>query len=177
MSNLEQVILVDENDQEIGLMEKMRAHEEGLLHRAFSVFLFNDANELLLQKRASSKYHSGDLWTNTCCSHPRQGESLVAAGERRLKEEMGIQTQIHPQFHFIYKASLDNALTEHELDHVLFGTFNKAPQINPDEVSDWKYLSMDAIREDLIVNPQTYTAWFHIVFDEVFNRIHANENT
>jgi len=175
MSELEQVILVDENDQEIGLMEKMQAHEEGRLHRAFSVFLFNNANELLLQKRASSKYHSGGLWTNTCCSHPRAGETLIEAGQRRLQEEMGIRTEVQPQFHFIYKAALDNSLTEHELDHVLFGTFNGAPQLNPSEVSDWKYVSMESIREDLSANPHEYTAWFHIVFEEVFNRIQTNE--
>lgn len=171
---MEQVILVDENDREIGLMEKMEAHEKGLLHRAFSVFLFNEKNELLLQKRASSKYHSGGLWTNTCCSHPRQNESITEAGSRRLMEEMGIVAEATPEFSFIYKAELDNGLTEHELDHVLIGTFNGIPKINTEEVEDWKFVSMEFIEKDLKIHPEKYTAWFLIIFEEVHNRTQRN---
>ncbi|MCR9174301.1 MAG: isopentenyl-diphosphate Delta-isomerase [bacterium] len=167
---MEYVILVDENDQEVGQMEKMEAHEKGLLHRAFSIFLFNDNNELLLQQRAHSKYHSGGLWTNTCCSHPRAGESVLDASNRRLMEEMGIQAKMKEQFSFIYRAELDNDLTEHELDHVVFGSFNGEPSINPEEVAAWKYVSMKEIEADMKKHPENYTEWFRIVFDEVHNR-------
>jgi isopentenyl-diphosphate delta-isomerase len=164
---MEHVILVDENDQQIGLMEKMEAHEKGLLHRAFSVFIFNDENQLLLQQRAKDKYHSGGLWTNTCCSHPREGESLLDAGKRRLHEEMGFSCPIETVFSFIYKAELDNNLIEHELDHVLIGNYNEAPKPNPDEVMDWKYVDLEWVVEDMKANPENYTAWFRIVFDNV----------
>lgn len=167
---MEHVILVDEHDHEVGLMEKMEAHEKGVLHRAFSIFLFNDKNELLLQQRAHSKYHSGGLWTNTCCSHPRKGESVLDASNRRLMEEMGVEAPMRPEFHFVYRAELDNNLTEYELDHVVFGTFNGAPEINPEEVAAWKYMPMDAIEADMKLHPELYTAWFRIVFDEVYNR-------
>jgi len=167
---MEYVILVDENDQEIGQMEKMEAHEKALLHRAFSIFLFNDKNELLLQQRAHSKYHSGGLWTNTCCSHPRAGETVLEAANRRLMEEMGIEAEMQPEFSFIYRAELDNDLTEYELDHVVLGTFNGEPVINPEEVAAWKYVSMKEIEADMKANPEHYTAWFRIVFDEVHNR-------
>jgi isopentenyl-diphosphate delta-isomerase len=168
---MEYVVLVDENDNEVGLMEKMEAHEKALLHRAFSIFLFNDKKELLLQQRAFSKYHSGGLWTNTCCSHPRKGESIEEAADRRLMEEMGITAPMEKAFSFIYKARFDNDLTEHELDHVVLGTFNGTPEINPEEVADWKYASMDSIASDMKANPDKYTAWFRIVFDEVHNRL------
>ena len=164
---MEHVILVDENDQQIGLMEKMEAHEKGLLHRAFSVFIFNDENQLLLQQRAKDKYHSGGLWTNTCCSHPREGESLLDAVKRRLHEEMGFSCPIETVFSFIYKAELDNNLIEHELDHVLIGNYNEAPKPNPDEVMDWKYVDLEWVVEDMKANPENYTAWFRIVFDNV----------
>jgi isopentenyl-diphosphate delta-isomerase len=164
---MEHVILVDENDQQIGLMEKMEAHEKGLLHRAFSVFIFNDENQLLLQQRAKDKYHSGGLWTNTCCSHPREGESLLDAGKRRLHEEMGFSCPIETVFSFIYKAELDNNLIEHELDHVLIGNYNEAPKPNPDEVMDWKYVDLEWVVEDMKAYPENYTAWFRIVFDNV----------
>ncbi|GAB5419011.1 MAG: isopentenyl-diphosphate Delta-isomerase [Crocinitomicaceae bacterium] len=167
---MEYVILVDKKDQEIGSMEKMEAHEKGLLHRAFSIFLFNNKNELLLQQRAHSKYHSGGLWTNTCCSHPRKGETVLEASNRRLMEEMGITAEMNPSFSFIYKSELDNELTEHEFDHVVLGTFNGEPKINPEEVAAWKYMSMDAIEKDMKANPENYTSWFRIVFDEVHNR-------
>lgn len=164
---MEHVILVDENDQQIGLMEKMEAHEKGLLHRAFSVFIFNDENQLLLQQRAKDKYHSGGLWTNTCCSHPREGESLLDAGKRRLHEEMGFSCPIETVFSFIYKAELDNNLIEHELDHVLIGNYNEGPKPNPDEVMDWKYVDLEWVVEDMKANPENYTTWFRIVFDNV----------
>jgi len=167
---MEYVILVDENDQELGLMEKMEAHEKGLLHRAFSVFLFNDKNELLLQQRAHSKYHSGGLWTNTCCSHPRSEEKVIDAAHRRLMEEMGIEAKMSEAFSFMYRADFDNGLSEHEFDHVVIGTFNGEPNINPEEVTDWKYMSMSAIESDMKTNPENYTAWFRIVFDEVHKR-------
>ena len=146
---MEKVILVNERDEPIGEMEKMEAHEKGVLHRAFSVFIFNDNNELLLQKRASSKYHSGGLWSNSCCSHPRTGETIVEAGTRRLIEEMGFIVPLESVFSFIYKAELDNHLTEHELDHVLIGRYNEAPKFNADEVEDWKYIDLDALANDI----------------------------
>src|SRR5210317_1530346 len=130
----EKVILVNENDEQIGLMPKMEAHEKALLHRAFSVFVFNHKNELMLQQRALVKYHSPGLWTNTCCSHQREGESNIEAGKRRLQEEMGFVTELEESISFIYKASFDNGLTEHEFDHVLLGKFNGTPIINPQEV-------------------------------------------
>ena len=164
---MEKVLLVDENDNILGEMEKMEAHEKGLLHRAFSVFIFNDNNELLLQKRASSKYHSGGLWSNTCCSHPKIKETAVEAGERRLTEEMGFTVPLKDKFHFIYKAKLDNELTEHELDHVLIGYFNKRPNINPEEVEDWKYISLDELEDSMKKNPENYTVWFKVIFDRV----------
>ena len=166
---MEKVILVDEQDEPIGEMEKMEAHEKGLLHRAFSAFIFNDQNELLLQKRARSKYHSGGLWSNSCCSHPRTGETIEEAGMRRLGEEMGFIVPLEAVFSFIYKAELDNSLTEHELDHVLIGRFNGAPAINLDEVEDWKYINLDTLTLDMTITPESYTEWFKIVFDRVRN--------
>ncbi|MFK7787004.1 MAG: isopentenyl-diphosphate Delta-isomerase [Crocinitomicaceae bacterium] len=171
---MEHVILVDELDQPLGEMEKMEAHEKGLLHRAFSVFIFNDQNELLLQKRASSKYHSGGLWSNSCCSHPRTGEGIVDAGMRRLTEEMGFTVPLDAVFSFIYKAELDNSLTEHELDHVLIGRFNEAPNMNPDEVEDWKYIDLASLATDMAHHPEAYTEWFKIVFDRVRNVLNVS---
>jgi isopentenyl-diphosphate delta-isomerase len=166
---MEKVILVNEQDEPIGEMEKMEAHQKGLLHRAFSVFIFNDQNELLLQKRAQSKYHSGGLWSNSCCSHPRTGESAEVAGMRRLNEEMGFIVPLEAVFSFIYKAELDNSLTEYELDHVLIGRFNDTPAINLEEVEDWKYIDLDSLTSDMTKNPDNYTEWFKIVFDRVRN--------
>ena len=151
----------------------MEAHEKGLLHRAFSVFIFNDEGELLLQKRADSKYHSGGLWTNTCCSHPRIDESAEAAGARRLMEEMGFSCPLEKVFTFRYKAVFSNGLSEHEFDHVLFGHYNRAPKPNPEEVSDWKYVPMDKIEEELKYNGIKYTEWFKICFTKVVN--HFND--
>lgn len=161
----EYVILVDTADRELGTMEKMEAHEKAALHRAFSVFIFNDRGELMLQQRAAHKYHSPLLWTNTCCSHQRQGESNIDAGKRRLKEEMGFEVDLDEKFHFVYKAEFDNGLTEHELDHVMVGYYNGEPTINPEEVASWKWIDMEVLQQDMKDHPQDYTAWFKIIFD------------
>lgn len=164
----EEVILVDKHDVEQGTMEKMEAHKNGgTLHRAFSVFVFNTKGELLLQRRALHKYHSGGLWTNTCCSHPRPGETVREAGHRRLEEEMGMQCKLVELFSFEYKAELDGGMTEWELDHVLLGLSNKEPSINEEEVAEFKYMPLDDIDEDLNKNPQNYTEWFKICFERV----------
>ena len=160
----EQVILVNENDEQIGLMPKQEAHEKAILHRAFSVFIFNDENELMLQQRASHKYHSPSLWTNTCCSHQRDGESSLDAGKRRLQEEMGFTTDLTETTSFIYKAPFDNGLTEYEYDHILIGNFNDKPILNFDEVSSWKWMALDAVQNDITINPNNYTVWFKIIF-------------
>ena len=165
----EKVILVDENDNQVGVMPKLEAHQKGLLHRAFSVFIFNSKYELLLQKRASSKYHSGGLWTNTCCSHPREGEEILDAAKRRLIEEMGIDTSLRKVHDFIYKAELDNDLTEHEFDHVLYGIYNEDPIINEDEADDFKWIDMDSLNEDIKTNGNNYTIWFKIAFEYFYN--------
>ena len=167
----EQVILVNEKDEPIGLMGKMEAHEKGLLHRAFSVFVFNSKQEVLLQQRAACKYHSPNLWTNTCCSHPRAGETNQQAGERRLQEEMGLQVPLQEVFSFIYKAPFDNGLTEHEYDHVLIGYSDAQPQINPEEVASWKWLSLEAIKEDILQAPEQYTAWVKIIFEKFYHHL------
>ena len=158
----EQVILVNEQDQEIGLMPKMEAHEKAVLHRAFSVFIFNSRNELMLQQRASHKYHSPDLWTNTCCSHQRHGESNIEAGKRRLFEEMGFVTELEEKTSFIYKAPFDNGLTEHELDHIMVGYYDDAPSLNQEEVKDWKWMSLEDVKNDIIINPSSYLSLIHI---------------
>ena len=165
----ENVILVDENDNQVGLMPKLEAHERGLLHRAFSIFIFNSKYELLLQKRASSKYHSGGLWTNTCCSHPREGEDTSDAANRRLIEEMGIETSLRKVHDFIYKAELDNNLTEHEFDHVFYGVYNEDPVINKDEADDFKWIDMGLLNEDIKINGDNYTVWFKIAFEYFYN--------
>lgn len=167
----EQVILVDAHDNQIGLMPKMEAHEKALLHRAFSVFTFNDKGELLLQQRAADKYHSPLLWTNTCCSHQRDGESSLEAGRRRLQEEMGFSCDLEEVFWFIYKAPFDNGLTEHELDHVMVGKYNEDPVINPEEVADFKWMTLADVKEEMTAKPQIYTAWFRIIFNEYYQRI------
>ncbi|WP_026915424.1 isopentenyl-diphosphate Delta-isomerase [Christiangramia portivictoriae] len=167
----ENVILVNEKDEQIGLMEKIEAHEKALLHRAFSVFVFNDRNELMIQQRAHSKYHSPGLWTNTCCSHQREGESNIEAGKRRLQEEMGFSTDLKDTISFIYKAPFDNGLTEHEFDHILVGSYEGVPDLNPDEVAAWKWMSLDAIEEDMRNNPAIYTEWFKIIFDKYYSHI------
>ena len=165
----EKVILVDTNDEPLGLMNKMEAHEQALLHRAFSVFVLNDKNEVMLQQRASHKYHSPLLWTNTCCSHQRAGESNIQAGKRRLEEEMGFKTDLKELFHFIYKAPFDNGLTEHELDHVMIGYSNQEPKINPEEVESWKWMKIEDIKNDMEIHPEIYTVWFKIIFDKFYH--------
>ncbi len=165
----ENVILVNQNDEQIGLMPKLEAHEKALLHRAFSVFILNSKNEIMLQQRAHQKYHSPLLWTNTCCSHQREGETNIEAGGRRLFEEMGFKTELKELFHFIYKAPFDNGLTEHELDHVMIGYFNEDPSINHDEVEDWKWMKIEDVREDIEKQSEIYTVWFKIIFDEFYH--------
>lgn len=165
----EKVILVNEKDEPIGLMPKMEAHEKAVLHRAFSVFVLNSKNEVMLQQRARDKYHSPLLWTNTCCSHQREGETNVAAGTRRLFEEMGFTTELRELFHFIYKAPFDNGLTEHELDHVMIGRYDGVPEINPEEVESWKWMDIESIRRDMESHPERYTVWFRIIFDEFYH--------
>jgi isopentenyl-diphosphate Delta-isomerase len=171
----EQVILVDTNDNPIGTMNKMEAHEKAVLHRAFSVFILNDKNEVMLQQRAAHKYHSPLLWTNTCCSHQRVGETNIEAGKRRLFEEMGFTADLKELFHFIYKAPFDNGLTEHELDHVMIGYSNEIPVINKEEVESWKWMSIEAIKEDMTANPNDYTVWFKIIFDEFYHFLEENK--
>jgi isopentenyl-diphosphate delta-isomerase len=164
---IENVVLVDSNDNEIGFMEKMEAHKQAKLHRAFSVFLFNDNRDFLLQRRALTKYHSPGLWTNTCCSHPRIGETTLGAANRRLIEEMGLATELNEIFSFTYKADVGQGLIEHEFDHVYFGFSNDKPEINFDEVDSWKYLSLTDLQHDMNKNPDSYTVWFRIAFDRV----------
>jgi isopentenyl-diphosphate delta-isomerase len=165
----EKVILVDKNDNQVGLMPKLEAHEKGILHRAFSIFIFNSRYELLLQKRASSKYHSGGLWTNTCCSHPKEGEDTLDAANRRLDEEMGIKTSLRKVYDFIYKAELDNQLTEYEFDHVFYGVCDKDPILNKDEAEDFKWVDMETLNNDIIKNEDNYTVWFKIAFEYFYN--------
>jgi len=163
---MEHVILVDENDRETGTIEKMEAHRQGLLHRAFSVLLFNSNGEVLLQKRSSRKYHSAGLWTNTCCSHPRPGESIADAARRRLQEEMGIDASPEFAYSFIYKTELENGLIEHELDHVYIGSYEGKPHVNNQEVEDWKYESIDWLKKDIVSNPDHYTFWFKEILNQ-----------
>lgn len=165
------VILVNHHNTQIGLMEKQEAHEKGLLHRAFSVFIFNDNNELLLQQRAHQKYHSAGLWTNTCCSHPRVGETNLQAANRRLKEEMGIDTNLKERFSFVYKEPVSQTLTEHELDFVFTGIYNGKPNINPTEVAAYKWETLSNIKHDIAINPHNYTAWFKIVLNQYIERM------
>lgn len=167
----EKVILVNEKDEQIGLMEKIEAHRKALLHRAFSVFVFNDRNELMIQQRALTKYHSPGLWTNTCCSHQREGETNIAAGKRRLEEELGFTTDLKDTISFIYKAPFDNGLTEHEFDHILVGNFEGEPNLNPEEVAAWKWVALDDLQMDMKKNPHIYTEWFKIIFDKYYSHI------
>ena len=168
----ENVVLVDRNDNPMGLMPKLEAHEKGVLHRAFSVFILNRKGQLMLQRRALDKYHSPGLWTNTCCSHPRESESNIEAGVRRLKEEMGFTTQLKPMFSFIYKSKFDNGLTEHEFDHVLLGYYDKPPFINAIEVSEWKWMSLEKIILEIKNKPEDFTVWFKIIFERFYNHIY-----
>lgn len=161
------VILVDENDRETGVMEKMQAHVEAKLHRAFSVFIFNTSGELMLQQRAFSKYHSPGLWTNTCCSHPRPGEKTSDAAHRRLTEEMGFDCDFEEAFSFVYQASFENNLTEHEFDHVFIGTSDLIPGLNSVEVASFRFAGMEKLRTEMETEPEKFTVWFRIAFDRV----------
>lgn len=161
------LILVDGNDREVGFMNKLAVHRAGVLHRAFSVFIFNKEGEFLLQQRADTKYHSAGLWSNTCCSHPIKGEEFEDTIARRLKEEMGIVCQTQFQFSFIYKAALENGLIENELDHVYFGTTTDVPKPNVEEVKDWKYINMQELKNEIHTYPEKFSAWLKICFPKV----------
>lgn len=161
----ENIILVDEHDNEIGTAEKLAAHRNGQLHRAFSIFIFNTKAELMLQKRAATKYHSAGLWTNTCCSHPRAGEDTVAAAHRRLREEMGFDCPLEEKFQFTYQVKFDNGLTENEFDHVFVGSYDGEPDLNPAEASAWQWMSLPDVKRDIAHNPNHYSHWIKIVID------------
>jgi isopentenyl-diphosphate delta-isomerase len=161
------LILVDESDNEIGVGDSETVHKEGLLHRAFSIFVFNSLGELLLQKRADAKNHSGGLWTNTCCSHPSRGDALDTLVHARLREEMGFDCHLKKILSFKYHAHVGNGLFEHEYDHVFVGLFDGQPHANPMEVDDWKWMAVDRLRKDIDANPQAYTVWFRIAFAKV----------
>ena len=170
----EQVVLVDEDDIPIGLMEKIKAHQEGKLHRAVSVFIFNSNGEMLLQKRALHKYHSPGLWSNSACTHPKENEETKAAANRRLLEEVGIDSELTHAFSFIYKAHLDKNLIEHELDHVYIGYSDESPKINEDEVCDWQYISTKDLKKDLKEKSHKYSEWFKICVQRVFENTKFN---
>jgi isopentenyl-diphosphate Delta-isomerase len=165
---MDDIILVDESGAEVGTGQKLAVHQEGRLHRAFSSFVFNRRGELLLQKRAPSKYHSGGLWTNTCCGHPRPGEDTTRAAERRLYEEMGIRVPLREVFSFTYRALVDRGLTEHELDHVHFGSNDAPPRPDPAEVEDWRFVGPSELQKDVARAPERYTVWFRICLERVF---------
>ena len=172
---VEYVLLVNKNDQPLGTMEKITAHEKGELHRAFSVFVFNNRGELMLQRRATEKYHSGGLWTNTVCSHPKAGEDVAASAKRRMMEEMGFECEISKVFKFIYKSDVGDGLIEHEYDHVFFGYSDEEPNPNPEEVEGWKYVDMDWLNKDVTENPGNYTVWFRIALKEVIQHIESRK--
>jgi isopentenyl-diphosphate Delta-isomerase len=163
---MEKVIVVDEQDNDVGAMEKMEAHKQGVLHRAFSVVIFNSKGEMLLQKRASEKYHSGGLWTNACCSHPMPGERIEDAVHRRLREEMGMDTELKFSHKFIYRTLLEKDLIEYELDHVFTGTTDDEPVVNSAEVEDWKYADPDSLKKDMLLNAERYTYWFRLIVSD-----------
>ncbi|WP_300673031.1 isopentenyl-diphosphate Delta-isomerase [Soonwooa sp.] len=167
----ERVVLVNPQDEVLGLMEKMQAHENALLHRAFSVFLFNDKGEMLLQQRAAGKYHSPLQWTNACCSHPRENESYLDAAKRRLQEELGISSDLTERFHFLYKADVGQGLWEHELDYVFTGEYNGEFALNAEEVAAIKYISIDELKQEIEEFPERYTEWFKIIWDEYRNHL------
>lgn len=170
---VETVVLVDTDDREVGVAEKLDAHRRGLLHRAFSVFILNDRGELLLQRRAAGKYHSGGLWSNTCCSHPRPGEGVVDAARRRLREEMGIAAAVVPAFTFVYRADLDPDLVEHELDHVLVGRYEGDPDPDPSEVEGWWWVGLAEVEDDLARRPEVYTVWFKLALPQLIEALPA----
>lgn len=167
----EKVILVDKNDKEVGTGEKLKTHQEGKLHRAFSIFVFNSKNELLIHQRAKTKYHCGGLWSNTCCSHPRPGEVLEGVVHRRLKTEMGFDCKLKEIFSFIYQVKFDNNLFEHEYDHVFIGRFDGEPVPNPEEVEDWKWIKIEELKKDIQKNPEKYTYWFKACIGRVVSQL------
>lgn len=169
------LILVDDNDNEIGLMEKLSVHKEGKLHRAFSVFIFNSKEELLLQQRADNKYHSAGLWTNTCCSHPINSEPINVTIKKRLMEEMGLNCDTSFQFSFIYKTGFQNGLTEHELDHVYFGKSDDLPILNFEEAKDWQYLSLEKLQKSIFANPENYSEWLKVCLPEVMKKLEESK--
>lgn len=168
--NLNQVVLVDEQDNILGEMEKLEAHHKGALHRAFSVFVFDDQDRMLLHKRAGTKYHSAGLWTNACCSHPCMGETYLAGAHRRIQQEMGFDLTLHPVKSIIYKSKLADGLWEHELDHLFVGRYNGPIQPNPDEVSDHSYVSLETLQAQMIASPETFTEWFKVFLQPVHLR-------
>lgn len=173
---MEQVVLVDHDDKEVGLEEKLRAHQNGgKLHRAISIFIFNKKGETMLQQRASTKYHGGGLWSNTVCSHPREGETPVDAAHRRLPEEMGFDCDMHEVFAFEYEAEMDKGLTEHEYDHVIFGNYDKDPKPNPEEVQDWKWMSLGDLKKNLKESPQSFSPWVRIAIDDIIKHQKAEK--
>jgi isopentenyl-diphosphate delta-isomerase len=163
----EQLILVDEHDNQTGVMDKLSVHQKGLLHRAFSVFIFNSKDELLLQQRAENKYHSSLLWSNTCCSHPVDGEKISDTIERRLKEEMGLNCNTGFAFSFIYKSNFQNGLTEYEFDHVYFGRSDELPKPNPQEVKDWKYITLENLEKEISASSQQFSEWLKICLPQI----------
>jgi len=165
----EQVILVDEKDNPVGVMEKMEAHRKGLLHRAFSVFIFNSKGEMLLQRRALDKYHSAGLLTNTCCSHPRPGEETLAAAQRRLTEEMGLDVPLRYRTSFVYRTQFENELTEHEFDHVFFGVTDNDPRINASEAEGFAWMTVEKIKDRISRYPEQFTSWFKIAMLKLFS--------
>jgi isopentenyl-diphosphate delta-isomerase len=165
------IVLVNENDESIGSIGKLEAHQKGLLHRAFSIIVWNNQNQILIHQRAFGKYHSEGLWTNTCCSHPKMGETVIEAAHRRLKEEMGFDCQLEQKFHFIYKVELENQLIENELDHVLIGEFNENPSPNPDEVHDYRWISLPELKKEIDEKPTTFTFWFKEIIQNYEDQI------
>ncbi|MBZ0133882.1 MAG: isopentenyl-diphosphate Delta-isomerase [Rhodocyclaceae bacterium] len=173
----ERVILVDENDHALGEAGKLEAHRQGVLHRAFSTFVFDARGRLLLQRRAVTKYHSGGLWTNTCCGHPRPGEALMEAANRRLMEEMGIECSLRKAFSFIYRAELDNGLVENEFDHVLIGQCDDYPRLNPDEADAWASVELDWLSRNIRINPDSFTYWLRVCSDQVVRHLAAGSGS
>ena len=165
------LITVDENDNALGVLDKLSVHQKGILHRAFSLFIFNSKGEFLLQRRAKDKYHSPGLWSNTCCSHPRDGETLSKAVVRRLMEEMGLECITQFEFKFIYRAAFENGLIEHELDHVYFGKSENLPKPNFEEVQGWRYISLEKLEQEIYFNPDNFSEWMKICLPKVKARL------
>ncbi len=163
----QQVILVDKNNRKIGIEEKIKAHKEGKLHRAFSIFIFNSKGELLIQQRAKTKYHSEGLWSNSVCSHPKPNELYRQSAEKRLKEELGFSCKLKKSFCFIYNTGFQNGLTENEYDCVFIGKFNGKPKLNKKEVSGYKWISVKSLKQDIVKNPKKYTVWLKIALNKI----------